>query len=83
MSETILKLEELVDAACATTEVAKLKKLHQQLEGLDLVEAADEPGAMEVIDRVFAKLDARIAKLDPASPASLELQGIRDTVTST
>lgn len=83
MNETIVKLEQLVDAVCATTKVAELKKLQRELEGLDLLEAADEPGSMEVIDRVFAKLDARIAKLDSASEASRVVQTIRDVVTST
>jgi hypothetical protein len=82
MSEILSTFEALVDAACATDKVPELKKLQQRLEQLDLVEASDEPGALQVIDRVFAKLDARIAKLDAASEASRVMQSIRDAVTS-
>ena len=83
MSEELNQLQALVDAVCATTQVGELKKLHKQLEALDLLEAADEPGTMQILDRAFARLDARIARLDPKSEASAEVQRIRDTVTST
>jgi len=82
VSQTLDTLGPLVDAVCATTDVAELKNLHRKLEALDLLEAADEPGALEVLDRVFARLDARVEKLDPASEASRVVQDIRDTVTS-